>query len=500
MKFYRSARLMSFILAATMACGTTAMAANSVNEQNLPAKVMNESDAPVVVSSEITGTAMGLGSVDVLGVYVRENPTKDSEILTMVGQSDNVLVLSKEGDWYRVNCNGVTGFVSKDYMTVADSGDADLGYGLVKSGANIRTEPKEDSETVESIAEEDVVTITGITDGWYQIALGDGGSGYVRSDLIDPTAEIPAEKIFDYAVIECAAANLRSAPDADADKMDVLFNGSLCTLVEQVGDWYQVEYGETTGYIYAPLMSATNDESDGSTEVETLSEATERIEAEEAAAAAAAAAEEASHHHSDPAPHNDEPEETYSEPEYDEPEYEEEDSYDEYEEEDSYDEYEEEDSYEEPEYEEEDSYDEYEEEDTYEEPSYNSSIGDQIVSVAMEYLGVPYVYGGTSPYGFDCSGFVQYVYNRCGYYISRTAQPQYSDGYYVSYSDLQPGDLVFFSATDGSAYSSSIDGISHVGIYIGGGQFIHAGGSQVKITSLNDDWCSPKYWGACRIV
>ena len=125
MKFLRSTRVMSIFLAAAVFCGTTAMAANSVNEQNLPAKVMNESDAPVVVSSEITGTAMGLGSVDVLGVYVRENPTKDSEILTMVGQSDNVLVLSKEGDWYRVNCNGVTGFVSKDYMTVADSGDAD---------------------------------------------------------------------------------------------------------------------------------------------------------------------------------------------------------------------------------------------------------------------------------------------------------------------------------------------------------------------------------------
>lgn len=123
-----------------------------------------------------------------------------------------------------------------------------------------------------------------------------------------------------------------------------------------------------------------------------------------------------------------------------------------------------------------------------------------IIDLAQQFLGVPYVWGGSSPNGFDCSGFVQYVYNRCGYYISRTAQPQYSDGYYVSYSDLQPGDLVFFSATDGSAYSSSIDGISHVGIYIGGGQFIHAGGSQVKITSLNDDWYSPKYWGACRIV
>ena len=457
MKFLRSTRVMSIFLAAAVSCGTTALAAGTVTEADLPGKVMNESDAPVVVSSDITGPAMGLGSVEVLGVYVRENPTKDSEILTMAGQNDSVLVLSKEGDWYRVSCNGVTVFVSKEYMTVADSGDADLGYGLVLAGANIRTEPNEESETLESVGEDDVVTITGIQDGWYQVELGDGASGYVRSDLVDPTAAIPAEKIFDYAVIECAAANLRSAPDEDAEMTDVLFNGSLCTLVEQVGDWYQVEYGDLTGYIYAPLMSATNDESDGSTEIETQSEAIERIEAEEAAAAAAAEEASRAARHSDPDP---EPV-YYDEPEYEEPEYEE------------------------PEY---------------EEPSYDSSSSSDIVSVALEYLGVPYVYGGTSPYGFDCSGFVQYVYNRCGYSISRTAQPQYSDGYYVSYSDLQPGDLVFFSATDGSAYSSSIDGISHVGIYIGGGDFVHAGGSCVKITSLNDGWYSPKYWGACRIV
>ena len=151
MKFLRSTRVMSIFLAAAVSCGTTALAAGTVTEADLPGKVMNESDAPVVVSSDITGPAMGLGSVEVLGVYVRENPTKDSEILTMAGQNDSVLVLSKEGDWYRVSCNGVTGFVSKEYMTVADSGDADLGYGLVLAGANIRTEPNEESETLESV-------------------------------------------------------------------------------------------------------------------------------------------------------------------------------------------------------------------------------------------------------------------------------------------------------------------------------------------------------------
>ena len=75
------------------------------------------------------------------------------------------------------------------------------------------------------------------------------------------------------------------------------------------------------------------------------------------------------------------------------------------------------------------------------------SAGEAIVAKAKEYLGVPYVWGGTSPSGFDCSGFTQYVMRACGYSIYRTATDQLENGYAVSYSDLQPGDLVFFERT-----------------------------------------------------
>lgn len=123
------------------------------------------------------------------------------------------------------------------------------------------------------------------------------------------------------------------------------------------------------------------------------------------------------------------------------------------------------------------------------------SAGQAIVDEAMKYLGVPYVWGGTSPSGFDCSGFVQYVMNACGYSVNRTATAQLENGYSVSYSNLQPGDLVFFHntyATDAPA--------SHVGIYVGDGKFIHAGGSYVQVTSLNSDYYSSRYVGARRIV
>ena len=94
----------------------------------------------------------------------------------------------------------------------------------------------------------------------------------------------------------------------------------------------------------------------------------------------------------------------------------------------------------------------------------------------MQYLGVPYVWAGSSPSGFDCSGLVAYAYAQIGVSLPHNAAAQYGYGTPVPYYDLQPGDLVFFS------------GLGHVGIYIGGGQFIHAPhtGDVVKISNLSD--------------
>ncbi len=97
-----------------------------------------------------------------------------------------------------------------------------------------------------------------------------------------------------------------------------------------------------------------------------------------------------------------------------------------------------------------------------------------VVGIAMQYLGIPYVWGGSTPAGFDCSGFVAYVYAQVGVSLPHHAASMYSYGTAVSQSDLQPGDLVFFS------------GLGHVGIYVGGGQYIHSPhtGDVVKISSI----------------
>ena len=123
----------------------------------------------------------------------------------------------------------------------------------------------------------------------------------------------------------------------------------------------------------------------------------------------------------------------------------------------------------------------------------NNYIAGRIINLAMDYIGVPYVFGGTSPYGFDCSGYVQYVFAKAGVSLPRTADVQYEVGTPISTTELIPGDLVFFST-----YTY---GASHVGIYVGDGNFIHASSSQgVTISSLSSAYYSSHYIGSRRIL
>ena len=126
-----------------------------------------------------------------------------------------------------------------------------------------------------------------------------------------------------------------------------------------------------------------------------------------------------------------------------------------------------------------------------------SELGDKIAEFAQQYVGYAYVYGAESPAdGFDCSGLVYYVYRHFGYSVSRTASQQYkNNGVSVSKSNLQPGDLVFFSSNGGAS-------VTHVGIYIGGDQFVHASTSKtgVIISDLDSSYYTRVWYGAKRIV
>lgn len=117
-----------------------------------------------------------------------------------------------------------------------------------------------------------------------------------------------------------------------------------------------------------------------------------------------------------------------------------------------------------------------------------------IISTSKQYIGVKYVFGGTTPAGFDCSGFVQYVFAKNGISLPRVSRDQYKIGTTVSYGNLQPGDLVFFSLAKNGI-------VDHEGIYIGNGQFINAASSKgVTIYSLGTTYWKSAFVGAKRVL
>ena len=126
-----------------------------------------------------------------------------------------------------------------------------------------------------------------------------------------------------------------------------------------------------------------------------------------------------------------------------------------------------------------------------------SSKGQEIVNYAKQYLGCKYVYGGSGPSTFDCSGFTMYVYKNFGISLSHSAIAQSKNGTYVAKEDLQPGDLVFFKDYE------TMDGIGHCGIYVGDGNFIHASsgtGYCVKISTLLSGSYNTRYETARRLI
>lgn len=126
-----------------------------------------------------------------------------------------------------------------------------------------------------------------------------------------------------------------------------------------------------------------------------------------------------------------------------------------------------------------------------------SDTASQVVELALSFVGSPYVYGGSSPKGFDCSGLTSYVYKQFGITLNRTCSGQLDNGTPVAMSELLPGDLVIFKK-----YASSAKRASHVGIYIGDGQFVHAStyGVGVIVSHLSDAYYTTGFVGGRRIV
>lgn len=317
----------------------------------------------VLPASAAENTMYGIGFVTATSLRLRSEPNTTSATITTAPQKDCVVVINKDGDWYKVNYNLQIGYMHADYLTVATRENAELGYGKVTgSGVNMRSGPSTAHSVSAVSSKGDKCYIIGMNEGWYKV-IYKNTICYIRSDYLELT-EFPYEN--------------QKSPNTPK-----FFRG-----------------GKSTGT--APSASA-------------LSGATS----------------------SSGSSNSNSTDSSASEP---------------------------------------------------------SATGAQILAEAKKYLGTPYISGGASPSGFDCSGFVYYVLKQLGYSPYRTPADQYKMGTSVTKADLKAGDIVFFAGT----YAS---GISHVGIYAGNGQFIHSPNSRstVSYSDLTSGYWAQHYYGARRM-
>lgn len=303
------------------------------------------------VTAYAEGTIMqGIGFVNTDGLRVRTAPSTTSAVAGTAKNRDCVVIVSQEGDWFKVIYNLKEGYMFKDYVTAAAAENAELGYGkVVGTSVNLRSGPGVSYNRVAAASGGEQCYILGINQGWYKV-IYKNDICYIRSDYLELT-ELPYE-------------------NRDSSNTPKFFRG-----------------GKSTGV--APSAAVLN----GTAEVP-------------------------------------------------------------------------------------------------------SASGAEILSKAKEYLGTRYVYGGASPNGFDCSGYVYYILKCFGFSPARTPADQYSMGTPItSKANLKPGDIVFFAGTAAS-------GISHVGIYAGNGQFIHAPNSRsvVSYSDLTSGYWAEHYYGACRVA
>ena len=350
-----------------------------------------------------------------------------------------------------------------------------LAFAQCEEYINIRQNPDTDSEVVAKIYNHGAAEIEEQDGDWYKIRSGNA-EGYVKAEYF-ATGEA-AEAIAEQAAYRVAEVypdqlNVRTAPSEDSDVVTTASKDQELEIVDWSGDWMKVALGDDVyGYINAYYVGYNV----YYPQAETIEEEQARLAAEQQAAEnwddseAETRAEENGYEETE-APGYEETEapgyEEIEAPGYEEteaPGYEETEA---------------------PSYEETEAPN-YEETEA---PS-TSGTGQQIADYAVQFVGNPYVWGGTSlTNGADCSGFTLSVFANFGIGLSRTAESQSYGGTPVDFGSLQPGDLIFYNST------GSID---HVAIYIGGGQIVHAANSRKGII-ISDAYyqtpvCARRYW------
>ncbi len=336
-------------------------------------------------------------------------------------------------------------------QAIAEKSYLTLGYANVIGSAELRAEPNMEAESLGTMSGADQVEILESTEDWYKVAVN-GLAGYVQKYQVTLDKDIATETAMQYdhyklaSVTSDVGLTVRSEGSIDSDSVDSVEEGDVVTIVDHEGDYTKILYGDDYKEGYVINTGLTNDgewvdKDEVHSEIIRVAEEKEEAARQEEIARQNAARASASYSTTDSSSSGSSSSTSVW---------------------------------------------------STGRSSSSSGGGQAIVDTAMQYLGVPYVWGGTSPSGFDCSGLVQYVCRQNGISVPRVAASQRGAGTYVSRENLQPGDLVFFS---------NGGGISHVGIYVGNGNMIHAPqtGDVVKISSIETSYRISHYAGAVRV-
>ena len=406
--------------------------------------------------------SFGTGTICGSYVRMRSSASTSSSILGTYNSGTTMTVTGVSGAWYKVNYNGTDGYVYSNYLSLSgvtsSGGSASGSNGSVKgSDVRMRSGPGTNYSILGTYQNGTALTVTGTENGWSKVTIG-GTSGYIRSDYVSGGADSQT------GYIKGTGVRMRSGASTTSSILGVYNTGTEMTITGESGNWYKVSYGGKDGYVRKDYMTTTKPSSGGSTSQ------TGYIKGNDVRLRSGAGTSYSilgTYNNGTPltitGTSGDWTAVTINGVK------------------------------------------------GYVNSAYvsttkteggngggstpSASIGETIVATAKQYMGAPYVYGGMSPSGFDCSGFVNYVYKLCGYSMSRVASSIYNNnGTYVEKANLQIGDLVFFASNSSS--------IGHVGIYIGNGQFIHSssGAGCVVISDLSSNYYLKNYVGAKRIA
>lgn len=335
-----------------------------------------------------------------------------------------------------VNSSGATGSVTEEQLNADANQKSNPDFTgkalvIISDTVNIRAAADVNSERVGSIGARGIMNVIEQGNEWSHITSGNC-EGYIKNEFIafgDDAAAFAEANLEKVAVVEASALKLRAGEGEDTECLTLLAQGEKYNIISQSAEWTQILVDETlSGYVKNEYISITYN----------------------TVTAVSVAEEEAANQSNQEDSRSDASESEDSQPE----------------------------STEEP--------------DAAEEPASEtpaadvpvSELGAQVANYALQFVGNPYVYGGTSlTNGADCSGFVMKVYENFGYSIPRTADVQATVGAEVSLSALAPGDLVFYDHGTGS--------IKHVALYIGNGQIVHASNSVTGIIVSNMYYSTP---------